>query len=165
MNQPTNSKIKLTKDSSQVHFVFPSSGVSKSTFFWFVLTVLWSWVFVAFLQEDAPGVFLVCVGFATLVSPVVFLYHLVGRRELTIDQEHITLAWVLLGYRRRKVRKLKDLSGVERSAMYKRNRRYVYGIRLSFDGARRMKFGSNLTTEEQEWVMAIVRTVQRNIQG
>lgn len=165
MEQPEHSKIVLTKDANHVKISLPPSGWSGTTFAWLLMSVIWIGSFIGFVSQGAPVIFQIFIVIPAVVSPFVFLFYLTGKREIAIDHDQITVGWSLFGRGRTKTRKLKGLSEIRKVTMYKKKYERVYGIGLYFKGERRIKFGSNLSDEERNWLMAVLDTIRRKRKG
>ena len=166
MNQPQGSKITYTHDNQHIKFVLPPAGFSGKTFAWLVIALSWTAAFVGFIYGGAPFIFLFLTFFAMVVSIGVFLFFVSGTREIIIDANNITVGWKLFGKGRSKTRDRKGLKKVEKVLMYKTKSNnsytYVYGIGLYFKKGRRLKFGSNLSEEERNWMMRIFESLLKS---
>ena len=152
MGLPENSKLLITKEGDQLTVELTHRSF-KNTLFWFFMTGLWGFAFWGFITNDAPIVFLFPIGLMMLLSPIVFLFFLVGKRMIIIDQEYFTFIWSLLGFNRTKKRKWKNLKEIRKVGMYKSKRKWIYGIGLYFNGEKKIKFGSYLSDEDRNYLM------------
>lgn len=152
MGLPENSKLLITKEGDQLTFEFKDRSV-KNTMFWFIMTGLWTFTFWGFLTNNAPIVFLFPIGVMMVLSPIVFLFFLVGKRMIVVDQDYFTFIWSLFGYQRTKKRNWKNLKEIRKVSMYKSQRKWVYGIGLYFNGEKKIKFGSYLSDDDRAYLM------------
>lgn len=157
MELPENSEIRVTKEGARLTFELTKRSV-KNTLFWLLMTGLWIFTFWGFLTNDSPIVFLFPIGLMMLVSPVAFLFFLVGKRKITIDSDHFSFEWSLFSFKRTKQRNWKNLKEIRKVTMYKSKRKWVYGIGLYFKGEKKIKFGSGLSDEDRNY---LIRTLEK----
>ncbi len=160
MKPPENSKITVKKEGEQLTFELAPSRSIKNLLFWLLMTGLWTFTFWGFLTNDAPVIFLLPIGFMMLLSPLVFLFILTGKRKVIIDRDHFTFQWSLFGYGRTKKRIWKNLKEIRKVTMYKSKHRWVYGVGLYFKGEKKIKFGSYLSDEDRIYLMRTFETLK-----
>lgn len=112
------------------------------------------------LEGDAPGwlaiLFLipfwaVGIGLAYAVVRMKFARHLV-----VVDSREAVLVRSMFGRTKRRALAREGLEAVEKSAFYQQNDRPVHGVELRGRGGR-LRFGSALTEEEKNWLVADIR--------
>lgn len=160
MGLPENSKLKVTKEGDQITFELKFRSV-KNTLFWFLMTGIWAFTFWGFLTNDAPFVFLFPIGLMMVLSPIAFLFFLIGKRMVIIDQDHFTFIWSLFGIKRIKKRKWKNLKEIRKVAMYRSKHQWIYGIGLYFKGEKKIKFGSYLSNKDQIYLMRTLEKLKK----
>ncbi|MEM9024204.1 MAG: hypothetical protein AAGB22_10705 [Bacteroidota bacterium] len=155
MHQPQNSKITFTGDGDHLRFVIPPVGLRQITLFWLLMAVIWFGILAGAIAGGAPFLALVVVGLPALAATYAFLYFLLRKLEITVDQDTLTFQRSLFGQVRTKTRNLKHLTDIDKVLLYKLKYRRVYGVGLYFKKGRRIRFGSNLSEEDQDWLISV----------
>jgi len=172
VEKPEWSQIELFVAPDEMGLILPPLGFRGITLFFLLFTTIWNlssyaMLITALKSGDLGGaLFMIPFLITGAVTFGIFLYLLKAELAILMDRQTVTLSRTIFGKSFTKVRAFDALRGVDRVVCYKSNHQPVYGIGLEFEGARDLKFGSNLKQEEKDWIQSeITRFWKRAEEG
>lgn len=152
--KPENTPIEIQKTTDALKIHIPARPNADLTWGMFFAAAILLIIWVAGRAHDGDwGMFEYLIPLMSIPILSTLCYSLWGTISAQMDQYETSVTWALWGFKHQSNYKTKTLTKIEVTKMYEANDDPVNGIGLFFGKRASIKFGSNLTKEEQIWLI------------